>query len=267
LGGAAGARTIEFMEITHIGGPTTVILARGLRIVTDPTFDPPGGKYPGGGWTLEKSGTPAHAVSDIEPLDLVLLSHDEHADNLDAAGRALLARVPLVLTTVSGAARLGGSARGLAPWESIDVPAASGGTVRVTAVPGRHGPPGSEPIVGDVIGFLVTWAGQERGALYVSGDTVWYEDVAAIGQRTRIGTAIVHLGRVTAPDGSQLTMSASDLPALTEALDPLTLVPVHVEGWTHFSESRAAAEQILAQTPSAARVRWLEPGVATTFAD
>jgi hypothetical protein len=69
------------------------------------------------------------------------------------------------------------------------------------------------------------------------------------------------------PDGAQLTMSASDLPALTKALDPHTLVPVHVEGWKHFTESRAAAEQILAPTPTVNRVRWLEPGVATTFAD
>lgn len=254
------------MEITHIGGPTTMILTHGLRIVTDPTFDPAGGIYPGA-LTLEKSGSPAKAVIDIEPVDLVLLSHDEHADNLDTAGRALLERVPLVLTTVSGAARLGGSAHGLAPWESSSVPTTSGGIVRVTAVPGRHGPPGSEPIVGDVIGFLVTWAGQHNGALYISGDTVWYEDVAAIGKRTRIGTAIVHLGRVTMPDGAQLTMSASDLPNLTEALDPHILIPVHFEGWTHFSESRAAAERILEHTSTVDRVRWLEPGVATTFAD
>ena len=39
-------------------------------------------------------------------MDVVLLSHDHHADNLDDPGRALLPDVPTVVTTRSGARRL-----------------------------------------------------------------------------------------------------------------------------------------------------------------
>ena len=53
-----------------------------------------------------------------EPIDCVLLSHDHHEDNLDAAGRELLVSAGMVVTTVPGARRLGGSALGLAPWAS-----------------------------------------------------------------------------------------------------------------------------------------------------
>ena len=48
-------------------------------------------------------------------IDAVLLSHDQHEDNLDAAGRSLLDEAGLVITTVAGAGRLGGGAVGLAP--------------------------------------------------------------------------------------------------------------------------------------------------------
>ena len=203
----------------------------------------------------------------LGPIDAVLLSHDEHADNLDAAGRALLAHVPIVCTTQSGAARLGGTAHGLAPWEAIDLHTPAGGTVRVTAVPGRHGPPGSEPFVGDVTGFVVTWPGQNGGAFYVTGDTVWYEQTAEIGQRFAIGTVLAHLGRVTTPDGAYLTLSAADLPRLGADLGDPTIVPVHVEGWKHFAETRAESERLIAAHGLAGRVRWLEPGVSAEFAD
>ena len=32
-------------RITHIGGPTVLIQFGGWRLLTDPTFDPPGQKY------------------------------------------------------------------------------------------------------------------------------------------------------------------------------------------------------------------------------
>jgi hypothetical protein len=49
-------------------------------------------------------------------VDAVLLSHDQHDDNLDAVGRALLPVAGAVVTTTAGAKRLGREARGLAPW-------------------------------------------------------------------------------------------------------------------------------------------------------
>ena len=42
----------------------------------------------------------------------MLISHDNHPDNLDDRGRALALGTRLVLTTTSGAGRLGGPATG-----------------------------------------------------------------------------------------------------------------------------------------------------------
>jgi L-ascorbate metabolism protein UlaG (beta-lactamase superfamily) len=110
--------------IRVFGGPTALFSYGGLRFLTDPTFDEPGDYDRGGGRVLTKTAPPAGSLADVGHVDVVLLSHDEHPDNLDRSGRAMLADVPLVLTTPSGAERLGATA--LADWASVEV----GGVVR-----------------------------------------------------------------------------------------------------------------------------------------
>jgi L-ascorbate metabolism protein UlaG (beta-lactamase superfamily) len=68
---------------TVLGGPTAVLDLGGLRIVSDPTFDDPG---PHG--YLTKTAGPAVTEDQLGPVDLVLVSHDNHPDNLDDRGRA-----------------------------------------------------------------------------------------------------------------------------------------------------------------------------------
>ena len=109
--------TIETVRLTHIGGPTVLIEVEGWRLLTDPTFDQPGRTYHFGWGTGSRKVTgPAVEAADLGPIDAVLLTHDHHADNLDDAGRALLPSVGVVVTTTTGAQRLGGDARGLEPW-------------------------------------------------------------------------------------------------------------------------------------------------------
>ena len=71
-----------------VGGPTAVLEYAGLRWLTDPAFSPPG-DYEGG---LRKTTGPAVAADDVGAIDVVLLSHDHHSDNLDPEGRVFLPR-------------------------------------------------------------------------------------------------------------------------------------------------------------------------------
>jgi L-ascorbate metabolism protein UlaG (beta-lactamase superfamily) len=99
--------------VTLIGGPTALIEFGGFRFLTDPTLDGPG-EYKLPHVTLKKLGRPALTAQEIGRVDAVLLSHDQHADNFDNAGRAFALNAPLLLTTVVGAQRLGGNSEGLA---------------------------------------------------------------------------------------------------------------------------------------------------------
>ena len=253
------------LRITHVGGPTVLIEVGGWRLRTDPTFDPPGKRYAfGWGTSSRKLTGPAVAASELPPIDAVLLSHDHHDDNLDPAGRALLPSAGAVVTTTSGAGRLGGGARGLEPWATTSLEAPGRPTIEITATPCRHGPPLSHPIVGDVIGFALAWEGQDQGVLWISGDTVLFDGVRQVADRFDVDTAIVHLGGVRFPVSGPLryTLTAAEAIELCGLIRPRTVIPIHYEGWKHFREGRAEAEREFARAPEEIRrsVRWLPLG-------
>jgi L-ascorbate metabolism protein UlaG (beta-lactamase superfamily) len=252
------------LTATYIGGPTALFEWDGVRLLTDPTFDPPGGEYKTGPVVLRKTAGPALGPGSIGPVDVVLLSHDHHYDNLDHSGRKFLEKVPHVLTTVEGAQRLGGHAVGLSAWQSVDVPGAHGRVLRVTGTPAQHGPAHLQR--GAVTGFVAAFADAEDDAIYFSGDTVWFDGVAEVARRFPVRIALLFMGaaRVPAVGPFALTMTAEDGIRAARAFSEATIVPLHYEGWAHFSESREVISRAFEAAGINGRVRWMEPG--TTIA-
>ena len=248
------------IAVTYIGGPTAILEFGGARLLTDPTFDPAGGAYPSGKATLRKLAGPALSAGQAGAIDYVLLSHDHHFDNLDHAGRSLLPRAKQVLTTEEGAARLGGNSVGLKPWQSVELAANGGPALQVTATPARHGPQGQDR--GAVVGFtLFQTDGPERG-VYFSGDTVGYEGVMEVARRFRIGAALLNLGAARVPEVGpfHLTMTAAEAVETARAFDGAAIVPLHFEGWAHFSEGREQIAQAFAAAGLSDRLHWPEAG-------
>jgi L-ascorbate metabolism protein UlaG (beta-lactamase superfamily) len=247
---------VSGLSITYIGGPTAYLDYAGLRFLTDPTFDPAGTEYPTPVYTLRKIQGPVHATPEAA-ADVVLLSHEHHFDNLDHAGRKALVSAPLVLTTRDGAERLKGSALGLNLWESLEVPAPrTGKVVRITATPCRHGPPGGDR--GPVIGFILQTTDNSSPVVYVSGDTVLFEGVIEVGRRFRIDVALLNLGaaKVAVAGPMPLTFTAEEGAELSKLWPETRFIPLHYEGWQHFSEGRAEIEQAFARTGSSSRLSW-----------
>ena len=230
-----------------LGGPTVLLEYGGLRLLTDPTFDDPQ-EYPiGGGRVLAKTAASAVVPSAVGTLDAVLLSHDEHPDNLDRLGRELLPSAPVVLTTASGAGRLGGNAVGLRPWQEQHLQGPGGRTVTVTAVPAQHGPDGCEPFTGDVIGFVLTGPGLP--SVYVSGDNASLDVVGEIAARfAPVDIAILFAGAARTPlfDGALLTLDGSGAARAARILRAGRVIPAHVDSWSHFTEGRREFEAAFA---------------------
>ncbi|HEX4444931.1 MAG TPA: MBL fold metallo-hydrolase [Galbitalea sp.] len=229
------------MTVTYVGGPTAILEYAGLRILVDPTFDPPQ-SYESDGESLTKTAAPGVALEDLGHIDLVLLSHHEHEDNLDTSGRELILRLP-TLSTAKAGIDLGKPVIGLDCWEAHRV-----GDVTITAAPALHGPPGIEPLVGPVIGFVLE--ANNEPTVYVSGDNASLDLVRQIADRfPDIEVAVLFAGaaRVPSIDGA-LTLTSEDAAAAAEILGASTVIGVHTEDWAHFSETRAQLEAAFAGT-------------------
>ena len=249
------------LRVTYIGGPTALLEVGGLRFLTDPTFDPAGTDYPTPVYTLHKRQAPAVPLTALGHLDAVLLSHDHHFDNLDHQGRDILRRAAVTYTTVTGAARLGAGAVGLDPWTTLEVRGPKGSALRLTATPARHGPPNGDR--GPVIGFILE--PEEGPVVYVSGDTVWYEGVMEVGHRFSVDIALLNLGaaKVAVAGPHHLTFTAQEAVLLAQAWPRTIIVPLHFEGWEHFSEGPAAIAAAFAEAGLSERLHWLPPGRPT----
>jgi L-ascorbate metabolism protein UlaG (beta-lactamase superfamily) len=226
------------IEITYIGGPTALLKINGVVFITDPTFDAAGGTYQSGTVSLRKTQGPAVDIAAIGKVDVALVSHEQHPDNLDSSGRARLKDVATVLTTVPSAARIGHGAIGLAPWQKHDVTSPSGRRLRITATPARHGPPGVEKVAVEVTGFVISAADTGEDLVYITGDTVWYDGTREVAKRFRPRTVLLFGGAAMTRGPFHLTMDTNDALELAAAFPAALIVPVHHEGWAHFTQSQ-----------------------------
>ncbi len=281
------------MNIRYLGTASVLIEYAGLRILTDPVFDPMGTQYDFGTWYTPRSwfssekqyATPVKP-EDVGPVDVVLLSHDHHADNLDHAGREFLrtATAAKVYTTTAGAARLTAAPRGSGkdPGDGLGLGDRAVGVgwaqrVRIvvgersfflTATPARHGPLGT-PQIHEVNGWLLEpeTAGSEP-VLWISGDTVLFgtlqktlEDWRTAGRK--VDVALLHCGGVQFPKlpllgRSLFTFNAAQVVDVVKLVTPRLIVPVHRSGWSHFREPEAELRRTLASASPQTTSRFLD---------
>lgn len=227
--------------VVYLGGPTYLIEIGGFRIISDPGFDPQGTeRIEGPGHTLTKVMEPPIPVDRIGKIDLALVSHAQHLDNLDNEGRRLLGLVGQTFTTPASALMdLPGKVTGLETWKSAEVTNHEGEKIKVTAMPAIHtSNPDLRSIVGEVTGFMLEWEGQKDGAFYVTGDTVFIDEMNEIARRYKVAASIMHMGAANVPavGDNFLTMDGKQGARLVKLLDLKHVYPAHFEGWRHFTQ-------------------------------
>lgn len=258
--------------ITHISTASALIQLGPITFLTDPVFDPSGSSYPGPTITLVKRHPPALGLQDLPPIDAVLLSHEDHLDNLDIQGRTLL-NGRQVFTTPDGAKNLAPrpGVRALKPWETIEAQIA-GKRFKITGTPCVHVPGG------EVTGFVLENeellgrddASGKPNAIYFSGDTIYVEELKKLKEQWNVKVAILNLGSAEAPmlDGKilHITLNGQEAVQLYKDIGAEVLVPIHFEGWDHFTQGKEGLRKEFEEAGIAEKVAWLTPGEAKRIA-
>jgi L-ascorbate metabolism protein UlaG (beta-lactamase superfamily) len=307
------------ISVTHITTATALVTIDDVVFITDPIFCPAGTEFPlMPGLTLKTPIDPALSLAQLPIIDAVLLSHEDHPDNLDDEGRKLL-DARQVFTTPDGAKNLAPrpAVVGLKDWETTET-TIKGKQWKITATPCTHLPGGecvgfileSESLgkASDVsraaslsfspfsfslslpfpchqssrtairlpcLGFL-----QGRpNAVWFTGDTIYLDSWKEKFFKWNILVALVNLGaampdpavvlalgdpKLIPEDGVlQITMGGSDAVKLVQDLGIAKVVPMHFEGWGHFTQYGAELKKVVEKANIMDQVHFVEPGVAT----
>jgi len=227
-------------SLTFVGTATTLVRLGGFTVLTDPNFLHRGQwSYFGQGLFSRRRTEPALRPDDLPPLTAVVLSH-LHGDHFDRVARRELDRELPVVTTEHAARRLSRagfrSTAALSTWDS-ETFTDGDATLRVTAVPARHAAGPVNLLLPQVMGSVLEYhatATAEPLRVYVSGDTVFHDDLASIRERfPRLDLAVVHLGGTRAL-GVLLSMDDKQGVDLLELLRPAAAVPVHYDDYGLF---------------------------------
>jgi L-ascorbate metabolism protein UlaG (beta-lactamase superfamily) len=256
----AGAATLTFG-----GTATTLLRLGGFTVLTDPNFLHRGQwVHLGYGLHSRRRTEPALTPDDLPPLDAVVLSH-LHGDHFDGVARRRLDGAVPVVTTPQAARRLRrwgfDAATGLRTWETWQVRRGEE-VLRVTAVPGQHGPAlvhrALPPVMGSVLDLLRD--GRRVLRLYVTGDTLCRPWLREVAQRAPgIDVMVTHLGG-TRVLGVLVTMDGRQGADLLELVDPAAVVPVHYDDYGVFRSPRSDFVDEVRRRGLGERLRLVERG-------
>lgn len=226
-------------SIFFVGTATVILRYAGFTILTDPNFLHSGEKVPlGYGLHSTRLTDPAINIEDLPPLDLVILSH-YHGDHFDPLVEEKLDKNLLIVTNAGAAKAL--AAKGfkntvaLSTWETFTA-TKSDVTLKITAMPGRHGPGLLTVALPPVMGSLLEFEQAEKNLLrlYITGDTLLYEDLREIPKRyPDVDFALIHLGG-TRILGLMLTMDGRQGVEVVKIIQPKTAIPIHYNDYPVF---------------------------------
>jgi L-ascorbate metabolism protein UlaG (beta-lactamase superfamily) len=262
---------MSIATLQFVGNATTVLRLGAFTLLTDPNFLHRGQwAYLGHGLASRRRTEPALRITELPPLDAIVLSH-MHGDHWDRNARRGLDHALPVLTTPKAARALHrqgfGRAEGLPTWASRTLEK-DGQRLTVTALPGQHATGPARLLLPPVMGSLLDLeAGEARLRLYITGDTLLVDQLREIPRRYGdIDAAVLHLGGTRIPPGVPggllVTMDAAQGADLVELVGARANVPVHHDDYGAFTSSLQDFRDEVTRRGLEQQITWVERGQA-----
>jgi L-ascorbate metabolism protein UlaG (beta-lactamase superfamily) len=272
--GEAGGSGVdpEGGSVFFVGTATVVLKYAGFTILTDPNFLHAGDHaHLGYGITSRRLTEPAIDIDRLPPLDLCVLSH-HHGDHFDPIAEERLRKDLPIVTTAHAARTL--RKRGftetvaLDTWQSVDV-RKQGASVRISAMPGQHGPALVHrllpPVMGSMLEFEPTPGEGAALRVYITGDTLLFDELLEIPRRyPEIDLALFHLGG-TRVLGILLTMDGDQGARALRLVNPREAIPIHYDDYDVFRSPLSDFQRAVERAGLAGRVRYLSRGDTYRF--
>ncbi|BAY31558.1 hypothetical protein NIES2107_34170 [Nostoc carneum NIES-2107] len=262
---------IETGEIFFIGTATVLLRYAGFTILTDPNFLHKGEHvHLHYGIRSARKTNPAIEMTELPPLDLIVLSH-MHEDHFDRVVEQKLDKNLPIITTPHAANKLKQkgfkATQALETWESLTVTKGNN-SLRISAMPGRHGPGAINALLPPVMGSMLEFQNSTKETLYrlyITGDTLLYEELKEIPQKyPDIDLALLHLGG-TKIFGILLTMDAMQGVQAIKIIAPHTAIPIHYNDYTVFKSPLEDFMQAVTAAGLETQVRYLNHGETYKF--
>lgn len=257
-------------SIQFIGNATVLIRFGGLTILTDPTFIHRHERVSiGYGMHSTRLTDPAVELHDLPPLDVIVLSHF-HGDHFDqAAERGLDKSLPIVTTRAAAKVLQAKGFRQSKPLDTWSTMVVEKGDLRlrITALPGRHGPALAHVLLPPVMGSLLEFhAPQSRPfQLYITGDTLVYDDLREIPRRyPDIDLALLHLGG-TRVLGLLVTMDGAQGVDMLRLVRPRRAIPIHYNDYDVFKSPLSDFRRAVEAAGLEDHIHYLTHGQTYTF--
>ena len=253
------------MHITYIGHATLLLEIAGVRLLTDPNFEPKLGRF------LSRVSAPGIALDALPPLDALLLTH-AHADHLSFKSLDQLPRdIPLYAPPALARWLVHKGYRQAVPLEAKGSVTLADGQVRIHAERATH--QGSRYVLDRwrrAANMYLVESDQE--SLFFAGDTALTSSTHRLVEQVlwsagrQLDLALLPIGYAPAwkPGFRRGHLTGQDAVTLFEILHARAMMPYH---WGTFRHVTATAYDAidrlrthLAQHEARDRVHVIEPG-------
>ncbi|HEV7329451.1 MAG TPA: MBL fold metallo-hydrolase [Flavisolibacter sp.] len=177
----------------------------------------------------------------VESTTVVLVTH-LHPDHWDTEAQKRLPKNSFLICQEEDKEKL--AAQGFTNLYA-DQSVLAGDGIKITRVPARHGRGEIAERMAPVSGYIIQFP---KKTIYLTGDTVWYEDVEKVISDFHPDLVIANGGAAQFQFGEPITMGADDVLNVARSIDAgAKVMVVHMEAINHCYLTRAALKGKLSE--------------------